>query len=322
MLMILSIHSCFRHWISNKGFTVILKRSPAQKCTSFELNLDRKDAIVHFRNMVRQALIFASIFSALIVLSIFGYSAWQQRTQFNKLKAELNDLKIASERSAEQSAVLQQQLTNSQARIEALIQEKEAVTHAQQAIEDQMRTALKSRDVTISELQGKLTVNILDRVLFASGEADLKPEGEQVLSQVASVLTQHTNRQIYVIGHTDNIPIRANTFSRYPSNWELSTARATSAVRYLVEKAGINPLRMAAVGYGEFHPVADNSTAEGRAKNRRIAIVVMPEQFNPLDQTEQTNAIPPIVESPVNSTNLPPTGTDQISPVPEVNPTH
>jgi chemotaxis protein MotB len=185
-----------------------------------------------------------------------------------------------------------------------------------------MRTALKSKDVTISELQGKLTVNILDRVLFASGEADLKPEGEQVLSQVASVLTQHTNRQIYVIGHTDNIPIRANTFSRYASNWELSTARATSAVRYLVEKAGINPVRMAAVGYGEFHPVADNSTAEGRAKNRRIAIVIMPEQFNPIDQTEQTNAIPPLIESPVNSTNLPPTETEQIQPAPELNPTH
>jgi chemotaxis protein MotB len=266
--------------------------------------------------MVRQALIFASIFSALIVLSIFGYSAWQQRVEFNKLKTELSELKEAAKENSLQSATLRDQLTNSQARIEALIREKEAVTHAQQAIEDQMRTALKTRDVTISELQGKLTVNILDRVLFASGEAELKPEGQQVLSQVASVLNQHTNRQIYVIGHTDNIPIRANTFSRYASNWELSTARATSAVRYLVETAGINPARMAAVGYGEFHPVADNSTAEGRAKNRRIAIVIMPEQFNPLDQTIETNITTEIIEPVSPPTNAAPQEIELLNPVP------
>src|SRR6185436_14647829 len=115
------------------------------------------------------------------------------------------------------------------------------------------------KDVTISELQGKLTVNILDRVLFASGEAELKPEGEKVLAQLASVLTQHTNRQIYVIGHTDNVPIRGSVFSRYSSNWELSTARAVSAVRFLMEKAAVDPTRLAAVGYGEYHPIADNT---------------------------------------------------------------
>jgi chemotaxis protein MotB len=126
----------------------------------------------------------------------------------------------------------------------------------------------------------------LDRVLFASGEAELKPEGEQVLAQVASVLTQHTNRQIYVIGHTDNVPIRGSLYGRFSSNWELSTARATAAVRYLTEKAGVNPAMLAAVGYGEYHPIASNATPEGRAKNRRIAIVIVPENFLPLESRE------------------------------------
>lgn len=256
--------------------------------------------------MVRQALIIASIISALVVAGIFGYTAWEQKSQFTKVKSELGDLKEAAERAAAQAESLQEALTNSHARIEALIKEKEQVTHTQHAIENQMRTALQNKDVTISELQGRLTVNILDRVLFASGEAELKPEGEKVLSQVAGVLTQHTNRQIYVIGHTDNVPIRASAFSRYSSNWELSTARATSAVRYLAENANVDPARMAAVGYGEFHPVADNSTPEGRAKNRRIAIVIMPEAFNPIDQTVQTNAVPSVIEGSNTNVAVPP----------------
>jgi len=235
--------------------------------------------------MVKQAMVFASVLSGALVLGIIGYSAWQQRQQFTKVKTQLEVVRSSADDAAAQAAQFRAELTNSQARIEALIKEKEQVTKTQRQMEDQMRSALESKDITISELQGKLTVNILDRVLFASGEADLKPEGEKVLDQVAGVLTQHTNRQVYVIGHTDNVPIRASAFSRYNSNWELSTARATSAVRYLTEKAGVDPARMAAVGYGEYHPIADNTTAEGRAKNRRIAIVIMPEQFSPLESS-------------------------------------
>ena len=251
--------------------------------------------------MVKQAMIFASVLSAALVLGILGYSAYQQRQQFAKVKSELAGLRTSADEAAAQAARLRDELTNSQGRIEALIKEKEQVTKTQKQMEDQMRSALQSKDVTISELQGRLTVNILDRVLFDSGEAELKPEGEKVLAQVAGVLNQNTNRQIYVIGHTDNVPIRASQFSRYNSNWELSTARATSAVRYLVEKADVHPSRMAAVGYGEYHPIADNTASEGRAKNRRIAIVVMPEQFNPLESTPQPHVeLPPAGAEPAH----------------------
>jgi chemotaxis protein MotB len=251
--------------------------------------------------MVKQALVFASVLSAMLVLGVLGFSMYQQRQQFNKVKSELADLKSSSEQAASQAARFREELTNSHARIEALIKEKEQVTKTQHQMEEQMRATLQSKDITISELQGKLTVNILDRVLFDSGEAELKPEGENVLGQVASVLTQHTNRQVYVIGHTDNVPIRASAFNRYSSNWELSTARATSAVRYLVEKAAVDPSRMAAVGYGEYHPVADNSTAEGKAKNRRIAIVIMPEHFNPLESPALASPDPPALTPALQS---------------------
>ena len=256
--------------------------------------------------MVRQAMIFASIISVGLVVGIIVFSHLQQKKQFLRVKAELDQLHLAAQQSSNQATLLQQELTNSHARIEALIKEKEQVTKKQEEMENQMRAAIQSKDITISELQGRLTVNILDRVLFDSGEAELKPEGEEVLAQVAAVLNQHTNRQIYVIGHTDNVPIRGSLYGRYSSNWELSTARATAAVRYLTEKGGVNPIQLAAVGYGEYHPVADNATAEGRARNRRIAIVVMPQNFSPLENREtdppaaaiQTNSEPVEIPGP------------------------
>ena len=161
-----------------------------------------------------------------------------------------------------------------QAEVRRLEEEQRTITEAQRRLETEMRAALESRDVTISELAGKLTVNILDRVLFASGEADITVEGQAVLRKVAEVLGQFPDRQVQIIGHTDNVPIRT---VRFPSNWELSAARAIAAVRFLSEQAGVNAHRLGALGYGEFHPIADNATPEGRAQNRRIAIVILPE---------------------------------------------
>ncbi|OPZ24090.1 MAG: Outer membrane porin F precursor [Lentisphaerae bacterium ADurb.BinA184] len=159
-------------------------------------------------------------------------------------------------------------------RVEALEREKEQAVASQRTLETEMRKALASKDVTISELQGKLTVNILDRILFDSGKAVVKPEGREVLSKIAEVLATVPDRQILVAGHTDNVPTSASRHL-YATNWELSTARATAAVRHLVEQAGVDPQRVGAIGYGEFHPVADNDSDEGRARNRRIEIIIL-----------------------------------------------
>jgi chemotaxis protein MotB len=169
--------------------------------------------------------------------------------------------------------------TNLQDQLTELAKEKEAVGQSAKRLEDEMRSDLESKDVTISKLQGKLTVNILDRVMFDSGEAVLKPDGETVLRKVAGILAAHPELKIHVIGHTDNVPIR----SRFSSNWELSTARALAAVHFLTEKAGVSPTRVGAVGYGEFRPLADNSTAAGRARNRRIAITILPDELAGID---------------------------------------
>jgi chemotaxis protein MotB len=156
-------------------------------------------------------------------------------------------------------------------------------------LEEEMRADLESKDVTISKLQGKLTVNILDRVMFNSGEAILQPAGAAVMHKIAVLLAQHPQLKIHVIGHTDNVPIR----SRFASNWELSTARALAAVHYLTEKEGVDPRRVGAVGYGEFRPLADNATAEGRAKNRRIAITILPDELAVADAVPLVKPIVP-----------------------------
>ena len=233
--------------------------------------------------MPKRPLIISSILSALVVIGLLSLSAWRNANLVEEAQAALNEARAATEKTTLQTDQLKAALTNAQARIndlqQALQQEKQVATQTQQSLEQEMRAALESKDVTISQLQGKLTVNILDRVLFDSGEAQLRTEGQSVLQKVADVLAQHGQLKIHVIGHTDNVPIRASAWSRYPSNWELSTARATAAVRFLTEKAGVEPRRVGVVGYGEYRPMADNSTPEGRAKNRRIAITVLSEEL-------------------------------------------
>jgi chemotaxis protein MotB len=191
------------------------------------------------------------------------------------LKSQLDDANARLATARGQIATNEFQIAALKAQIAGLQKEKEQVTHSAKSLEDQMRAALESRDVTISQLQGKLTVNILDRIMFDSGEAVLKPGGEPVLKKVAAFLSEHPELKIHVIGHTDNIPIRG----KFPSNWELSMARALAAVHFLTDKADVDPRRVGAVGYGEFRPIADNSTPEGRAKNRRIAITILPDEL-------------------------------------------
>ncbi len=222
--------------------------------------------------------VFAGLAAAL-ALGLLGTSAWKKNEELHTERARLQEMSAIAQQQSARLAAAEQQLATAKSKAEALAHEMAGATNIQQRLESEMRAALQSRDVAISELHGRLTVNILDRILFDSGEASLKPEGMKVLDQVATVLAGFTNRQIQVFGHTDNVPIRL----KFASNWELSTARALAAVRYLSEKSSVDPRRLSAVGCGEHQPIADNSTQDGRARNRRIALVVLPEQFVPTD---------------------------------------
>ncbi len=114
-------------------------------------------------------------------------------------------------------------------------------------------------------------VRMNDEILFGSAETEIQPEGIQTLNKVIDILSK-INNPVIIEGHTDSVPIKSN---KYSSNWELSTARATSVIDYLVQSKRINPRRLSAVGYGEFVPVADNTSNSGRMKNRRVDIIIL-----------------------------------------------
>lgn len=242
--------------------------------------------------MERQVWIIAGVLTGLLLVGLVGLSSCRKQQQLAQSKVELADAKAALARAMSEAGALKEKVAADQAEIERLKQEKESANQKQKTLEDEMRSALESRDVTISQLQGKLTVNILDRILFDSGEAVLKPGGAAVLDKVAAVLAQHPTLKIHVIGHTDNVPIRSSARSRFASNWELSTARATAAVRYLTESAGVAPGRLGVVGYGEFRPIADNATPEGRARNRRIAITILSDEVAGADTAQPLQPSP------------------------------
>ena len=222
----------------------------------------------------------------LVLVGIASLSIRKQSADLSRAQQALAEAQAALEKKTLDLADLSNKLEQAEAAITNLSQQNEQVEKTKSNLEGEMRKALESKDVTISELKGKLTVNILDRILFDSGEADVKPEGQKVLEKIAAVLATHTNRQIHVIGHTDDVPIRR----KYASNWELSTARATAALRFLQEHANVDPRRLGALGYGEYHPIAPNTTAEGRARNRRIEVVILPEELALTDEQKKVAA--------------------------------
>jgi chemotaxis protein MotB len=154
-------------------------------------------------------------------------------------------------------------------------EEVKSVSKTYENLMQEMKGEIAQGQVAITELKGKLTVDVLDKILFASGEAEVKPEGLAVLQRVIDILKNVKDKAIRIEGHTDNVKIGGALARKYATNWELSAARAINVTRYL-QKQGIDPALLASVAYGEYKPVADNSTSEGRAKNRRIAIILQP----------------------------------------------
>jgi chemotaxis protein MotB len=144
----------------------------------------------------------------------------------------------------------------------------------------QMDAEIKQGEVTISDLKGKLTVDMVERILFDSGKAEIKPEGLKVLRKVGEILKKVKDKGVRVAGYTDNVPISAKLRETFPSNWELSALRAINVVHFLQDQVGIPGDRLAACGYGPYHPVASNDSAAGRAQNRRIQIELAPLDAN------------------------------------------
>jgi chemotaxis protein MotB len=130
-----------------------------------------------------------------------------------------------------------------------------------------------SDELSVEMKNGKVYISLSDKLLFKSGNANVEAKGREALKKVAEVLNKNNDVSIAIEGHTDNVPIKT---ALYKDNWDLSTARATNVVRLLTNEYGMDATKLSAVGKAEFFPVADNSTPEGKARNRRTEIVLSP----------------------------------------------
>jgi chemotaxis protein MotB len=185
------------------------------------------------------------------------------------LAARQAELKVAADRNAELQALVDE-LSKSKKKLEQAKAELEKKSSEYQALASSLQGEIEAGRVEVSELKGRLTVKMKDKILFASGSATIGKEGQVALGKVADALRGVQGRVIRIEGHTDDVPTGGGAF---PTNWELSAARALAVVRYLQER-GVDPSRLAAAGYGQYQPITGNDTPEGRSQNRRIEIVL------------------------------------------------
>jgi chemotaxis protein MotB len=190
----------------------------------------------------------------------------------DSLATKESELRAQRDRAAQLQALVDE-LSKSKRKLEAAKAELEKKSDEYAALASSLRSEIEAGRIELMELRGRTTVQLKDKILFASGSATLGAEGRDALRRVADALRNLTGKVIRVEGHTDNVPTGSG--GPFPSNWELSTARALAVVHALKD-AGVDPTRLSGAGFAEFQPIAANDTPEGRSLNRRIEIVLVP----------------------------------------------
>lgn len=194
-----------------------------------------------------------------------------------ELLAQLEAKEQALATESERLNNLQKELQSRSQRVaelENMIAAKDAeMTQLKNAISNAL-TAFEGKGLTVEQRNGKVYVSMENKLLFQSGSWSVGSEGRTAVRQLGEVLAQNPDISILIEGHTDNVPYKGN--SQLSGNWDLSTKRATAIVNILRENAGIDPKNLTAAGKGEYTPIATNDTSEGRAKNRRIEVILTP----------------------------------------------
>lgn len=191
--------------------------------------------------------------------------------------AKNRDLEMIAKEQAATIESLRNEIERLNDELDQSLRAKEGLAKAQAELESKLKDLMGSGDLSVSMQERGLVVTVLNEVLFDSGKAELKQTALKTLKTVGDVIQDKAgDHLVFVEGHTDNVPIK---FSGWKSNWELSTGRATEVVHYFIDQIGLNPELFAATGYGEYHPVASNDAAQGRAQNRRVEIVISPKRM-------------------------------------------
>ncbi len=181
------------------------------------------------------------------------------------------------EEAAQKEKQSQAELTKVKEQAELASKKLNELTETYDGLVTNLKGEIAEQSVQIKQSLGRIQIDLFDQVLFDSGSAELNGKGKGVLKKVASILAKTKDRRVLVEGHTDNQKISGRLTARFPTNWELSTARAVTVVRFLEEK-GVPPKILTAAGGSYYRPIADNSTNAGRSRNRRIEISLIPEE--------------------------------------------
>jgi len=215
---------------------------------------------------MRRAAVAAMIVTSVMVTGCVSSVTHEQTV------SELNRTRMVIESLKKQAATDTESLNQ---QLEATQQE---LAEAKQALDTERSKGLEPESAKggVIATEGQIMVTVLESVLFDSGQDQISPDGLAILKQVSEILRGVKDRQIRIEGHTDNVPVGENLSDRYPTNWELSAARAASVVRYLIEENEVDRSRLSAVGYGDTKPVVSNDSEEGRRANRRIEITIQP----------------------------------------------
>ena len=224
--------------------------------------------------MSKKFTLIAVGLSVLFVFACVSKSKYVElENQSNATRAQLEQEKKSL---SNKIARLERDLDRERSTVEVQKKEISELDSQRQQIESSLKQQIANKDVRIEEIEGKLKVTFVDKILFDSGSVRVKPEGQEVLLRLAESFKDHSDQQIVVEGHTDDVKIGAALLGRFPTNWELSAARATAVVRFLQEKGEIEPQRLTASGFSYYRPLESNETEEGRKQNRRIEILLLP----------------------------------------------
>ncbi len=283
LCLLLTLTFCLSACVSKNTFQqkvneADLLRRDVQELTAEQDQLRQdKKALQDERSNLNNRLVEVLQQNSKLQRDLLAAQANQERQQGNlsRHQQQLADMQQTNDQLLATIEELNQQLEKEKIAREArLAKVKSTYDQLVGALEDE----IKRGEVTISNLEGKLSVNMLNKILFDSGKAEVKPSGQKALRSLGDVLGKFPDKALRIEGHTDNVQISSRLRERFPSNWELSTARATNIVHYLQDQAGVPGERLATCGYSEYQPVASNDTAEGRAQNRRTEIVLVPYQ--------------------------------------------
>lgn len=174
-------------------------------------------------------------------------------------------------------------------KIKQLTSQVEELDQARRMLEDRLVQEIRDKQILLERTSRGLIITMANDILFDSGKAKIKADAYPTLKKIVGVLNETVpDRDIGVEGHTDNIPIK---HSGWKSNWELSTTRATSVLHALIDECGVEPRRLSAIGYGEFRTIADNDTKSGRARNRRVEIIILPKDMDKQSYEETQSRI-------------------------------